>query len=180
VSNDALSLSDAGFTAIKGEEATINGLYDDPSEYCTYGVGHSVYKDKSLLLSATAGDKTWSSYVETKWAGTSNATHYLDRSVAIAKNFQDFVKEDLKPFERTTRSAIAGTDPTQAEFDALISFAFNISSPGSPVRRLRRKHAGALRPFGRPVRWGLSTGRRRRTLLVSAHLATDDCGGRPD
>ena len=36
MSNATLTMSDAGLTFLKNEEGVIEGLYDDPSGYCTY------------------------------------------------------------------------------------------------------------------------------------------------
>ena len=39
----ALSMTATGLTALTKDEGAIDGLYDDPSGYCTFGVGHLVH-----------------------------------------------------------------------------------------------------------------------------------------
>lgn len=158
MSNSDLSMSDAGLEFLKAEEAVIEGIYDDPSGYCTYGVGHLVHKSRSYLLAAASADSGWKSYVKKKWG----KMPYLDRAVRSDKNF-DKLKEKAKAsaksqaaskvklveseaqvlsyavdtllkkrvaeFERGVRNTI-NVSLTQDEFDALVSFAFNIGSSG--------------------------------------------------
>lgn len=148
------SLDAAGFDFLKNEEAVIEGLYDDPSGYCTYGVGHLVHKHTSFLLEAATADQKWQQYVKEKWPGTSNATPYLDRAAKSDKDFAAFVKatktanagetskiqaeadvmssdvialfrQKVKQYESCVANTIK-TSLTQNEFNALVSLCYNI------------------------------------------------------
>jgi GH24 family phage-related lysozyme (muramidase) len=58
----ALKMSAAGITALTKDEGSIDGLYDDPSGYCTFGVGHLVHpvgKWGCFLLAAAQQSDTW-------------------------------------------------------------------------------------------------------------------------
>jgi lysozyme len=183
--NENLFLSAQGLKLLRQEEAAIDGLYDDPSEYCTFGVGHLVHpgpKWSCFLLQSASGDELFKAFVAKKWPGTSYETPYLQRAAAfhekfselktlalenakqrigknkynkdftkltkaeqdkatalaqaavdeqariLAKTVDDVLKEDLKPFEAAVRKV--KVQLSQDEFDALVSFAFNIGESG--------------------------------------------------
>jgi GH24 family phage-related lysozyme (muramidase) len=81
-------MSKKGLESLKKHEAIINGLYDDPSGYATYGVGHLVQKYKSVLLDTAKSDKLCESRIAKKWPGKSNETPYLQREVVGCADFQ--------------------------------------------------------------------------------------------
>lgn len=179
-----LFLSESGRKSIREEEGEINGLYDDPSFYCTFGVGHLVHKTNKwncFLLEAASEEKEWTSFVKKKWPGKSYEVSYLDRPAAASKKFDELkktalakakegiaqikhknafskltqaqqdkvsklaenavaeearllaltvdgvLKSDVTPFESAVRKGVK--DPVklnQDEFDALVSFSFNV------------------------------------------------------
>ena len=59
MSSATLTMSDTGLTFLKNEEGVIEGLYDDPSGYCTYGIGYLVHKQHSYLLKAAGSSPTY-------------------------------------------------------------------------------------------------------------------------
>jgi lysozyme len=183
--NETMFLSAQGLKFLRQEEAAIDGLYDDPSEYCTFGVGHLVHpgpKWSCFLLHSASGDELFKAFVAKKWPGTSYETPYLQRAAAfhekfgdlkalavenakvrigkakfgkefpklskaeqdqatalaqaaveeqgriLAKTVDDVLKEDVKPFEAAVRQVKVTL--SQDEFDALVSFAFNIGASG--------------------------------------------------
>jgi GH24 family phage-related lysozyme (muramidase) len=183
--NDTMFLSAQGLKFLRQEESAIDGLYDDPSDYCTFGVGHLVHpgsKWSCFLLQSASGDELFKAFVAKKWPGTSYETPYLQRSAAfhekfnnlktlavenakqrigkqqykkdftkltkqeqekatslaqaavdeqariLAKTVDDVLKEDVKPFEAAVRKVKVTLN--QDEFDALVSFAFNIGETG--------------------------------------------------
>lgn len=179
-----LFLSDAGLQSLKDDEGEISGLYDDPSSYCTFGVGHLVHpagKWSCFLLQAAVDDSVWQPFVKTKWPGTGYEVPYLDRAVAhgakftrlketamevareslarakhdkgfsaleaarqqnierlaenavaeearlLALTVDSVLKADVTPFETAVRNGVDEiVRMNQAEFDALVSFAFNV------------------------------------------------------
>jgi GH24 family phage-related lysozyme (muramidase) len=190
---NALTISTEGLEALKKHEAVINGLYDDPSGYATYGVGHLVQKFKSVLLETAKSDKLCDSRIAKKWPGKSYEMPYLQREVVGCADFsklktkagergpdivaqakygksleqlpekdkvtvraqaQDALREevrllsvtvdsvllgDLKRFEIAVNEGITSVTLTQAEFDALVSLAFNIGTGGFANSTLRKK-----------------------------------------
>lgn len=89
-----LTMSEAGRKDLEKDEGSIDGLYDDPSNYCTYGVGHLVHPtDKwcCFLLAAAKSDATWKGKL-----GTSLKVTYLPRS---AVGWSDYTKLQEKAVE---------------------------------------------------------------------------------
>jgi lysozyme len=182
----ALTISSDGIEKLKVREGAIDGLYDDPSGYATYGVGHLVHPDrgKSLLLDTAQSEKLCDSRIKKKWPGTSYETSYLEREVIACAEFEklktkskeraldeialrkfkkkyadleeakkasvnsladtaideerqllnktiaDQFAEDLKPYAKAVNEGVTGVELTQEEFDALVSFTFNVG-PGA-------------------------------------------------
>ena len=96
MANDKLSLSADGLSKLKADEGEIDGLYDDPSGYCTSGVGHLVHQtDKwsCFLLQAATTDDDFKTTVQKKWPGRSYETPYLTRGAAFVEKKFDGLKE---------------------------------------------------------------------------------------
>jgi GH24 family phage-related lysozyme (muramidase) len=182
MANETLFLSAQGLRLLRQDEGEIDGLYDDPSGYCTFGVGHLVHsgdKWSCFMLQSAGGSEPWKAFVAKKWPGTSYETPYLQRTAAfndkfselkslsvdnaktriatkkfgkefsklsqaeqakatelaqsavdeqarlLTKTVDDVLKDDVKPFERSVRDQVKVT-LTQEEFDALVSFCFNV------------------------------------------------------
>lgn len=94
---NALTISQNGLEALKKHEAVINGLYDDPTGYATYGVGHLVQKFKSVLLDTAKSEKLCESRIAKKWPGKKYEMPYLERE---ALGCADFQKLKAKAAER--------------------------------------------------------------------------------
>lgn len=65
-----LKLSNIGIIKLTEYEASIDGPYDGPKGYCTFGIGHLVHhheKWKCFLLEAASADENWKKYVLKKW-----------------------------------------------------------------------------------------------------------------
>ena len=92
-----LSMSKDGIETLKQHESVINGLYDDPSGYATFGVGHLAQKFKSVLLETARTEGLCESRVKTKWPGKSYETAYLERE---AVGCSDFAKLKERAAER--------------------------------------------------------------------------------
>ena len=93
--NSTLSFSPDGLKQLKRDESVIDGLYDDPSMYCTFGVGHLVHssdKWECFLLEAASSDEEWKSMVLKQWPGKSYETPYLIRGAVFKEKF-DKLKE---------------------------------------------------------------------------------------
>lgn len=186
MANAELTFSAEGIAQLKIDEGVIDGLYDDPSGYCTSGVGHLVHQKNKwgcFLLQAASDDEAFEKNVLKKWPGKAYETPYLARGTAFVDKVEDLkagavtlaketiaqkrykkaydklekadqakvdtlateavdeqvkmlakttdatLTEDLKPFEKTVRDNVTVT-LTQAEFDALVSFCFNIGASG--------------------------------------------------
>ena len=115
MADNKLTLSDNGIAKLKEYEAVIDGLYDDSSEYCTFGIGHLVHpadKWKCFLLEAAKADDTWKAKVKKQRPGTSDV--YLPRPTAHDPNFDDLKTKAIE----TTKVAIAQKKYTKA-FDKL-------------------------------------------------------------
>ena len=176
---NTLTTSAEGIKNIAASEEDIGGLYDDPSGYGTYGIGHLVHPDKSksFMLDAAESDQLCDSRL-----GESNVskTKYLQREALASDDYQqlkakakekaaasiamskfkrayadlsaadkatvdkladqavaretqlmnqptkDVFSADLKPYGKAVNEGVTGVRLTQEEFDALVSFAFNM------------------------------------------------------
>jgi len=180
-----LTTSDDGISKLKEREGSIDGLYDDPSGYGTYGVGHLVHpgnKWKALLLDSARSDKLCDSRIKKQWPGTQFETPYLEREAMSCADYDklktkakeracetiaqatfkkayadlpddkkagvkssaeaavdreaqllnstvsDTFRQDLKPFEKAINESVTLPTLTQSEFDALVSFVFNVGN----------------------------------------------------
>jgi len=178
-------MSKDGLETLEQYEGSIDGLYDDPLGYATYGVGHLVHpagRWKSLLLDCASSDKLCDSWIKQEGVGTKNGTAYLDRGVTgcaayeklrakagekaletvaqgkFQKSYDDLpgaervavklvadqavnresqllkltvsevLQQDIKPFEEAVNGGVTGVALNQNEFDALVSFAFNVGT----------------------------------------------------
>jgi lysozyme len=84
----SLFMSPSGVTALTKDEGAIDGLYNDQSGYCTYGVGHLVHPtDKwgCFLLAAAQASDTW----KPKLVKTLNVTN-VPRSAVSWSDWAEF------------------------------------------------------------------------------------------
>jgi lysozyme len=84
----SLSMSAAGLTALIKDEGSVDGLYDDPSGYCTYGVGHLVHttdKWSCFMLAAAQANATWKAKLLTAYGTVT----YLPRTAAAWADLAD-------------------------------------------------------------------------------------------
>jgi lysozyme len=167
MANSNLKMSAAGLTFLKNEEGPIDGLYDDPSGYCTYGIGYLVHKQHSYLLKSAAMFGNFSAYIKVKWPNTKSATSYLDRNAKFDPKFENLkttamsipgassyvtaevnvlgtsieslLMRKITSFESSVTRTINRVTLSQNEFDALVSFSYNVGSPafeGSTLAKL--------------------------------------------
>lgn len=91
MANQDLVMSNDGLQKLKDDEGVIGGLYDDPSGYCTFGVGHLVHQSDKwpcFLMSVASADDVWSKNVAKMWAGKSYETPYLTCPTAFMDKFE--------------------------------------------------------------------------------------------
>jgi GH24 family phage-related lysozyme (muramidase) len=152
------TLSVRGAALIADHEGKVNTLYDDPAGHCTIGIGHLVHR----------GGCDGSEPAEFRH-GLSDQQVY-DLFIADAQRFIDAVNGLLE------------VEVSQNQFDALVSFAFNVGAGALEGSTLLRKlnagdSAGAAQEFGK---WVKADGRtlpglvRRRTDEARLFLTPDD------
>ena len=188
----SLTTSAAGITALIGEEGAVDGLYDDSSGYCTFGVGHLVHptdKWSCFLLPAAMGNDAWKAQL-----GSAGALRYVPRAATGWSDFPDLTTQAVTlgadrvgpaaaqdavqreagllgqkvadvlaadlggQYEEAVNGAVTGVALTQDEFDALVSFCFNIGTGGfrtSTVVRLINQNQ---------YRWGGDVGARQAAI----------------
>lgn len=98
-----MKLSEAGLSFIAAHEGTVLRLYNDSSGHCTVGVGHLVHHGRCDGRASEAA-----------FAGG------ITRQAAI-----DLLRQDVVRFENTVNSAVK-VPLKQNQFDALMSFSFNV------------------------------------------------------
>jgi hypothetical protein len=84
---NSLRMSKDGVEALKKHEAVIKGIYNDPSGYATFGVGHLLQKFPSVLLHAAKSEKICDSHIAQQSPGKRNERTYLDRGVLRSSDF---------------------------------------------------------------------------------------------
>ncbi|MEM3169949.1 MAG: lysozyme [Candidatus Nitrosotenuis sp.] len=141
-----MRISEQGLTFIASFEGLRTRLYNDPAGHCTIGVGHLVH------------------------LGPCNGSEPLEfrRGISEARALE-LLREDARRFEDAVNRLVA-VRLTQNQFDALVSFAFNVGVGAFGRSTLLRKLNvgdvwGAAQEF---LRWTLAGGvelpglRRRR------------------
>lgn len=150
--NDNLSISKAGLELIAGFEGWRSTLYDDVADNCTIGYGHLVH------------------------AGPTNAA---DRSGPFGKGITKdqglaLLKADTDSKANAVKQCV--TVPlNQGQFDALVSFAYNVGAGNLRGSTLLKKlnagdYAGAAREFGNWTKAGgkVLAGLQRRRAAEEA------------
>jgi lysozyme len=169
-----MRLSDKGLLLITSFEGFPNGgrPYNDPSRYSTVGYGH-------LIAMRPVNDNDRGDV----WVTGQRTPGRLSQPEAMR-----LLRADLGDYEAGVMHAVTRRI-TQGQFDALVSFAFNVgvgALRGSTL--LRRLNAGdAAGAANEFQRWSMSAGRRlpglvrrraaERALFLSAH--TDALAGYP-
>jgi GH24 family phage-related lysozyme (muramidase) len=90
--NEKLFMSAEGLEHLRKEEAQIDGLYDDPKGFCTFGIGHLVNpgdKWSCFLLQSASGHELWKTFVAKHRPGTKAERPYLQRAAAFHEKFSD-------------------------------------------------------------------------------------------
>lgn len=164
-----MTTSEAGISLIKHFEGVRLKPYRCPALLWTVGVGHVLYPRQIHL--------TLEERMHFHLAPAHNRTF-------TQEEVNDLLRNDLRRFERGVER-LCGRNTTQCQFDALVSFAFNLGLGTLQRSTLRRKHlradyAGAASEFLRFVRAGGKVlpglQRRRiaeRLLYVHHHQAGD-------
>ncbi|MBI3462778.1 MAG: glycoside hydrolase family protein [Planctomycetes bacterium] len=187
-----LTVSETGKTKLIADEGQIDGIYDDPSGYATFGVGHLVKKSKSYLIQGAQSDETLKTKLGSKKIGSSSITYVpnsvngkeeltqikekatavandaiaqadykkkyaeltADQKTKVSQKSEAAIKEeadllgktaagvltdDLKPFADAVNTNTTGIELTQDEFDALVSFAFNVGTANFKSSTLLKK-----------------------------------------
>ena len=95
-----MRVSDEGIKLIKHFEGIHKKPYICPAGYWTVGVGHLISRDAKLPI---------------EWA----------RSLSPGE-IDDLLRKDLRRFELGVLRLLGTVQPNQSEFDALVSFSFNL------------------------------------------------------
>ena len=95
-----MRVSDEGIKLIKHFEGVHKKPYICPAGYWTVGVGHLISRDAKLPI---------------EW----------DRVLSPGE-IDDLLRKDLRRFELGVLRMLGTVQPSQSEFDALVSFSFNL------------------------------------------------------
>jgi GH24 family phage-related lysozyme (muramidase) len=146
-----MNTSEEGITLIKAFEGVRKKPYRCPAGYWTVGVGHLITRDTEL-------PDSW------------NREFDSDEIDAL-------LKEDLVKFENGVLRLLYPVQPTQSEFDALVSFSFNLglgtfqrSTVRSAFKRGDKKRAGEVLLMYRRASGRILKGLVRRRFAEHALL----------
>lgn len=137
-----MNLSDAGARFIAGHEGMVLEPYDDPAGYATVGIGHLIAKRRVN----DADRKQWGRLTE-------------------AQAF-DLFRSDARKFIDAVAASVV-VPLTQNQFDALVSFAFNVGEgafrSSTLLKKLNAKdYQGAAAEF---AKWNKAGGRVLKGLV---------------
>ena len=166
-----MKTSEVGISLIKHFEGVRLKPYRCPALLWTVGVGHVLYPRQHHL--------TLEERMHFQLAPAHNRTF-------TQEEVNDLLRNDLRRFERGVER-LCGRSTTQSQFDALVSFAFNLGFGALQRSTLRRKHlrkdyAGAASEFlkfvraGGKVLPGLQRRRIAERILYVKHHDTGDAG----
>ena len=150
-----MKTSEAGISLIKHFEGVRLRPYRCPALLWTVGVGHVLYPRQIHL--------TMEERMHFQLAQSHNR-------LFTQEEVNDLLRNDLRRFERGVER-LCGADLPQCQFDALVSFSFNLGLGALQRSTLRRKHlrkdyAGAANEFLKFVRAGgkILPGLQRRRI----------------
>lgn len=131
-----MKTSDAGLKFIAAHEGLRTRPYNDPSGYCTVGIGHLIGKRR-----CTQADYS-------QWGELSEQQ--------VLELFRQDIPRYEEPINRLVKVVL-----NASQFDALVSFVFNVGEPNFTTSTLLRKlnqgdYGGAANEF---ARWNKSRGR---------------------
>lgn len=159
-----LRLSSQGAALIAELEGKSNVLYDDPAGHCTVGIGHLVHEGP------TCGAETEAPFVN----GLSDEECY-----------RLFIDADVPRYEQPVRDLVS-VPLKQSEFDALVSFTYNVGAgalEGSTLRRLLNEgdYDGAANEFASWCKAGgeVLEGLVRRREREAAYFRSEWGGAAP-
>ena len=146
-----MRVSDEGIKLIKHFEGVHKKPYICPAGYWTVGVGHLISRDAELPI---------------EW----------DRVLSPGE-IDDLLRKDLRRFELGVLRMLGTVQPSQSEFDALVSFSFNLglgcfqrSTVRSAFIRGDKKRSGEVllkyRRAGGKILQGLVRRRRAEHALL--------------
>lgn len=167
-----MKTSEAGVSLIKHFEGVRLKPYRCPALLWTVGVGHVLYSRQHHL--------TLDERMHFQLAPAHNR-------LFTQGEVDDLLRNDLRRFERGVER-LCGRNTTQSQFDALVSFAFNLGLGALQRSTLRRKHlrgdyVGASDEFLKFVRAGgriLPGLQRRRIAERLLYVHHDQAGNAGD
>lgn len=147
-----MNISEKGIAEIKHSEGVRNRPYRDVVYLWTVGVGHLMYPAQARLNAQ--GRKEYP-------ISPSDDRIYTDQEI------DEILRNDLKRFERGVER-LCPVPCTQGQFDALVSFAFNVGLGNLQNSTLRMKHnrgdkEGAAEEF---MKWTKAGGKVFKGLVI--------------
>ena len=147
-----MTISEAGIQLIKSFEGCHNQPYKCPALLYTVGYGHVLYPDQARLK-------------------TPERSAYPLRTehnrVFANDEIDELLEQDLQRFQDGVSRLCPASDDSQPQFDALVSFAFNVGLGNLQSSTLRMKYnrgeyTGAADEF---LKWNKSNGKVLQGLV---------------
>ena len=134
-------LSPVGRELIRGIEKLSTTVYYDP-DVATVGYGHAIKTPDGHLVSIKAYGRTKCDALADQYMMSKFGAHALTPAQAEA-----LFNEDMKEFTDAV-NAVCDDKTYQAEFDAMVSFAFNCGSAGFGRSSVAKFHKAGARKVG--------------------------------
>lgn len=105
MANETMRMSGAGMTALRQREGAVFRYYNDAANHCTYGIGMLVHHGPCTI-------------------------EEMRRPVTIA-DVNTQLASRVSSAEHAVRQRVRNYQLTQEQFDALVSFTFNVGATGA-------------------------------------------------
>ena len=124
-----MSMSPKGIAFLKKREAQVSSMYNDTAGNCTVGVGHLVHKgncDIPALAKLNSNFDPTHPFPILSQQSIAHINKELPfRHPLSANEINAYLEVDVKKFEELVNGKVK-VDLSQNQFDALVSFSFNI------------------------------------------------------
>ena len=127
-----MKMSDAGLRFLIAREGNVSSMYNDNAGHCTIGVGHLVHRGPTEFGKNSQRLRLEAQSDPHSGMTPAQARHWdLERpffSTLSGEQVMDLLHTDIQRYETAVNKAVT-VQLSQSQFDALVSFCFNVGAP---------------------------------------------------